>query len=118
MPSQALADLDGTLERLRGWVGGLVIIEESLSRHPSAGHDRHFATRSQCAMQLEFVGWRFSGSALTFEGRQGGERVLHEIALDCVETLEFVTPEHLAIVERFGPQLERHSSFTFKGSAS
>jgi hypothetical protein len=64
----------------------------------------------QFAMRLEFVGARFSGSALMFEGRQGGEWVLHEVSLDATQVMEFVSPDTLAIVERFGPGLERQTT--------
>jgi hypothetical protein len=110
MASPIAATVDDTIARLQTWVGREVVIEASLSRVPSAGHDRHFATSTQFAMRLEFVGARFSGSALMFEGRQGGGCVLHEVSLDATQVLEFVAPDHLAIVERFGPGLERQTT--------
>jgi hypothetical protein len=112
MASPIVATVGDTLERLQGWVGRVVIVESSLSRVPSAGHDRHFATSTQFAMRLEFVGARFSGAALMFEGRQGGEWAIHEVSLDAAQVLEFVAPDTLAVVERFGPWLERQSTVT------
>src|SRR5712692_5772116 len=103
MASPIAETIDDNLARLQEWVGRTIVIKASLSRVPTAGHDRHFATNTQLTMRLESVGWRFSGSALMFEGRQGGEWMLHEVSLDSAQVLEFVTPEHLAIVERFGP---------------
>ena len=107
MASPIAATIDDTIARLQQWVGRVVAVEASLSRLPSAGHDRHFATSTQFAMRLEFVGARLSGSALLFEGKLGGEWLLHEVSLDHTQVLEFVSPDHLAIVERFGPELER-----------
>jgi hypothetical protein len=112
MASPIAATIDDTIARLQEWVGRTVVIEASLSRVPSAGHDRHFATKTQFAMQLEFVGASFSGSALRFEGRQGGDRILHEVSLLSAKVLEFVALDHLAIVERFGPELERQTTVT------
>jgi hypothetical protein len=70
------------------------------------------ATSTQFAMRLEFVAARLSGSALMFGGKQGGEWVLHEVFLDAADALEFVMPDHLGIVERFGPELERQTTVT------
>ena len=110
----AVAD---SITRLQAWVGRDVTIEASLSRVPSAGHDRHFATRTQFAMRLEFVGARFSGAALMFLGRQGGEEAQHEVFLEAAQVLEFVTAEQFAVVERFGPDLERRSAVTVRDRA-
>jgi len=51
-----------------------------------------------------------------FEGRQGGEWVLHEVSLDAAQVLEFVAPDTLAVVERFGPGLERQSTVTARAA--
>jgi hypothetical protein len=110
MASPIAATVDDTLARLQSWVGRVVVVEASLSRVPSAGHDRHFAISTQFAMRLEFAGARLSGSALMFEGRHGGEWVRHEVSLDAAQVLEFIAPNTLAIVERFGPELERQTT--------
>lgn len=116
MASPIAALIDDTIARLQQWVGRMVVIETSLSRLPSAGHDRHFATSTQFAMLLEFVGARLSGSALMFEGKLGGEWLLHEVSLDNTQVLEFVTLDHLAIVERFGPELERQTTVSVRAA--
>ena len=115
MASPIAATIDDTIARLQEWVGRMVVVETSLSRIPSGGHDRHFAAKTVFAMWLDRVGARFSGLALMFDGKQGDERALHEVALECVQTLEFVTPDHLVIVEKFGPQLERRSAVHVRG---
>jgi hypothetical protein len=110
------ATIDDTIARLQYWLGRVVVIEASLSRVPAAGHDRHFTTSTQFAMRLEFVGARLSGSALVLEGCQGGEWMLHEVSLDNIQVLEFVLPNHLAIVERFGPELERQTTVSLRAA--
>ncbi|MFO7904799.1 MAG: hypothetical protein ACQESR_30135 [Planctomycetota bacterium] len=36
--------------------------------------------------------------------------MLHEVSLDVAQSLEFVLPDMWAIVERFGPELERRTT--------
>lgn len=112
------AAIDDTIALLQGWLGRVVVVEVSLTRLASMGHDRHFATSTQFAMRLEFVGARISGTALMFEGRQGGDWVLHEVSLDAAHAVEFINPDTLAILERFGPKVERQTTISARAPGS
>jgi hypothetical protein len=116
MRREVLDDLEATILRLKAWEGREVAVEESLSRHASS-HNRHFATRSVFRMRLESVGARFSGTALMFLGSQAEQPAQHEVALDCIEQLEFIGEGQVVIVERFASRLERRSTITAPSEA-
>ena len=88
MSPELLAAVQEAIELLHTWRGKLVRVEETLARRTGEAweYDRHGCTRSHFVLVVEFVGWRFSGSALHVEGALGGAECGHQISLDSVDT--------------------------------
>jgi hypothetical protein len=85
MSPQLINVLEAAIARLESWKGGVVQVEESISRLADEGvwsYDRHFCTFSQFSMTVESVGWFFSGSSIDVGGSQGGRPAFYQLTTD------------------------------------
>ena len=118
MSPELLTAVEGAIALLESWRGQLVRVEETLARDTGDGweYDRHGCTHSQIAFVAQFVGVRFSGSALQVLGALSDIECGHEVSLDSVVAVRRPDADSVAFKERFGRVAERVSLFRLVGS--
>ena len=118
MSPELLTKVEEVIALLESWRGQLVRVEETLARSTGDGweYDRHGCTHSALSLVVEYVGWRFSGSALMVQGTLAGRECGYEVSLDAVVAVRRPDESSVAIKERFGRAAERVSVFWLAGS--
>ena len=111
--------MQGAIGLLESWRGQLVRVDETLARSVGEGweFDRHGCTHSGLSLVVEYVGWRFSGSALMVHGAHSGRECGYEVSLDAVVAVRHPDRTAVAFKEWFGRAAERVSVFRLVGNA-
>ena len=119
MSPELLTDVEGAIALMESWRGKLVHVEETLARSTGDAweYDRHGCTHSRQSLVVEYVGWRFSGSALMVDGTSSGHQCSYEVSLDAVVAVIRPDESSVAFKERFGQVAERLSLFRMAASA-
>jgi hypothetical protein len=119
MSPELLTAVEGAIALLESWRGQLVRVDETLARGTGDGweYDRHGCTHSGLALVVEYVGWRFSGSALMVHGSLAGRECGYEVSVDALVAVRHPDDASLALKEWFGRVAERVSVFRLVGSA-
>ena len=119
MSPELLTAVEGAIALMESWRGQLVRVDETLARSTSDGweYDRHGCTHSSLTLVVEYVGWRFSGSALMVHGVLSGRECGYEVSLDAVVAVRRPDEASVALKERFGRAAERVSVFRLIGTA-
>jgi hypothetical protein len=118
MSPELLTAVQDAIALLESWRGQLVRVDETLARSTGDGweYDRHGCTHSGLSLVVEYVGWRFSGSALMVHGALSGRECGYEVSLDAVVSVRRPDGASVALKERFGRAAERVSVFRLVGS--
>jgi hypothetical protein len=99
--------LELIVEKLRGWNGFDIKINESISRTANRSLDRHLSTTTTIKFNCEGAGWAISGGRLMVYGDSGH----YEIAYDLVNEIE-ITDGSITLKEIFSETLMRQSTIS------